>query len=327
MKPANASASLLTSFEVCPRKAYWNDWSLPKLSSKTMLSKGLSAGLIAPVSSGEQGTSFGEVSGSEILQLAADCGLDTPQSDVYSAVIHLATLSDVLVSAVRKPDDEAWLVPDPVQNWTSECFLSPDGLNLRRIVLVSHWSDQRHYAECKSWYTLGEMVHYKLPMQMVVLVIGQERNGKRHTPWTQGFLHPQNHQLRFRKRSKGYREAGNVFNDKWEKIWREDHDEISGEKWLQAMLTDDILRDVCFKVDVPLPEELMCQKIRDMAARKLERLQNMKELPESQLTGCDWPIPCLFRRCCGSVPERKPSEKLGFVRLSTLQPQLESQSI
>lgn len=326
-------ARLLTDLETCPRKGYLGrTWERNKLSSKDMLSQGIRAGLVAPVSSGEQGSSFGEVSGSEILQLAADRGLDTDQRDVYASVIHLAALSDILVSAIRKPNDPEWLQTptshfspsnegakeEVVQNWTSGCFVSPDGLNLRRVALVSHWNDSRHYAECKNWATLGPIVHHNLPLQIVVLVIGQYKGGKYHSPWTQGFLHPANHQLRFRKRSAGFRQTGNVFNDKWTKIWREDHDEIKRETWLQSMLTDDILRDVCFKVDVPVPEEPMCQKIRDMAARKLERLAAMKEIPEPQLSGCEWPMPCPFRFGCHSIPERLPSLKNGFVRVEAL---------
>ena len=311
----NASASLISSFETCPRKAYWSHWSLPKLAAKDMLSKGIRAGLMAPVASGEPGSSFGEVSGSEVLQQASDRGLDTNVKDVYSAVMHLAALSDILVSAVRKVDEKPWLIPEPVQNWTSEAMLSPDGLNLRRIVMVSHWNDDRHYAECKSWATLGEIVHYNLPMQLAILVIGQHRNGRYHGPWTQGFLHPQNHQLRFRKRSAGYKQAGNVFNDKWEKVAREDRSEISNEKWLQAMLTDDILRDVCFSVEVLVPPPQQCERIKHLASVKMERLRAMKEVPEAQLTGCHWPIECPFIKLCHSIPERKPSQKQGFVLL------------
>src|SRR6266568_2045406 len=229
------------------------------------------------------------------MQLAEDRGLQTQEHDIYSEVIHHAALSDILVSAIRKPTDEPWLVPEPVQNWTSACFLSPDGTYLRRIALVSNWSDSRHYSECRGWFTMGEIAHYGLPMQIVVLVIGQERRGKRSSPWVSGFLHPMNHELRFRKRRKGPMRGGGVgqvFNDRWEKIWREDHAEITRESWLNGMLKDDILSDVCFKVDVPVPDKTHCQRIRDMAARKLEQLGNIIEKPEGNLSTCDFPVPC-----------------------------------
>jgi hypothetical protein len=126
-----------------------------------------------------------------------------------------------------------------------------------------------------------------------------------------------NRELRFRKRQKGFRSEGNAFSDKWEKIWREDHAEISRETWLQTMLKDDILRDVCFKVDIPVPAAEQCKRIRDMAKRKMDRLAKMTEKPEANLSSCDWPIPCQFRRLCHVLPEREPSEKTGYLNIAS----------
>lgn len=307
-----SSPSLLSDLETCPRKAYYSPWESHKLQPRDMLTLALRAALQSPEAQDE---AFGELAGATVLQLAEDRGLDTDAQDIYGRVIHIAALSDILVSAIRKPKDPHWIAAGSVHNWTSDCFVSPDGRNLRRLCLVSHWNDQRHYSECQNWYSLGEIAHFKLPMQMVVLVIGQERCGKRHTPWTSGFLHPANHELRFRKRSKGSRAEGNVFNANWEKIWREDHDEIKRETWLQSMLKDDVLRDVCFRVDIPVPPAEQCKRIRDMAARKMDRLAKMTEKPEANLSSCDWPTPCQFRRLCHNLPEREPSLKNGFVLL------------
>lgn len=119
-----------------------------------------------------------------------------------------------------------------------------------------------------------------LPMAQVVVVLGQNRKGKRYGAWSKGFQHPQSKQLRFRKRSKGSRSPGNTFKDSWIDCWRVDHAEISNQAWLQAMLTDDVLGDVLIKVDIPVPPAEQCKRIRDMAARKMERLSKMTEKPE-----------------------------------------------
>jgi hypothetical protein len=63
--------------------------------------------------------------------------------------------------------------------------------------------------------------------------------------------------------------SSEIFSDKWEQIWREDRGEIETEQWLWAMIEDDILRDVCFTVEVEAPEPKERQRILDMAARKL----------------------------------------------------------
>lgn len=309
-----STAALLTAYESCHRKGYFQTvWEPNRLSAKEMTYRAICLALEAQE---PQDGAFGEVAGSAVLQLAQDRGIESALPHIYGQVIHHAALADILVSTLRKPTDPPWLVPQNVQSWTPSCFLAPDGGSLRRIVLVSHWTEARHYSECRSWFSLGEVCHYKMPMQMAVLIIGQERNGKRSSPWVSGFCHPMNKQLRFRKKSKV---ATEVFNDKWAKILREDHAEISRETWLAAMLQDDVLPEVAFKVDIPVPEEVQRQRIVDMAARKLEQLYAITEKPEASLSVCDWPVKCPFHQCCHVLPERDPNEKNGFVRIQTAQ--------
>lgn len=306
--------ALLTSLETCPRKGFWSkDWAFQRIPAKEMVSQAIRTALLAP--SQPESPPWGELAGDAMMQLGADRGLDTDVHNVYDSVLHHACLVDLLVSSIRKPNDPPWMTPAASKLWTPDCYLSPDGNSLRRIVLVSNWSDSRHYSECRSWYSLGEMAHYDLPMQLVVFVIGQQRNGKRSSPWTQGFLHPMNKQLRFRKKS---RSTSEVFNDKWNKVYREDHDEISRETWLDSMLRDDVLAEVCFRVDIPLLDHPHRLRIRQTTERKLSALHAMKEKPDIQYSTCDFPVPCVFKRCCHVFPEREPSEKNGFVPVSVL---------
>jgi hypothetical protein len=173
-------------------------------------------------------------------------------------------------------------------------------------VLASVWNDERHYSSIRSWHGLGETAAYGLPMTIVVLILGQHRDGRRAGPWTKGLLHPQNHKLRFRKKKAI---SSEIFSDKWEQIWREDRGEIETEQWLRAMIEDDILRDVCFTVELEPPEPKERQRILDMTARKLERLAKMTKPPEPSMGMCDRP-PCPYRDCWAI----EPSEKTGFVK-------------
>jgi hypothetical protein len=316
--PHSSTPELLTALETCPRKGWYSQrWQAQRMISSRMVSEAIQIALSAPV---EAGRPLGEVAGDAMMQLAEDRGMDidtkeTRVSSVYDAVLNHACLADLLVTAIRKPTDPPWLTPPASNIWTSGCFLAPDGNSLRRVVLVSHWSDERKFSESRNWYTAGEIAHYDLPMQLVVLIIGQMRNGRRRGPWTQGFCHPQNHQLRFRRRRAGNRSEGEHFNERWEQIWREDHAEISRETWLESMLKDDVLPEVCFRIDIPTLSPPHRQRILEIRERKLDALHAMKEKPDVQLSGCHWPMPCEFLRCCHSDPEREPSAKNGFVRL------------
>jgi len=177
------------------------------------------------------------------------------------------------------------------------------GQSLRRVLCVSNWSDDRLRSELRSWYCLGEVCHFNMPMQMIVAIVGQIRDSRRQSHWCKGLQHPKSKALRFQRRTKKTTEG---FNESWQVIWREEHAEISKEKWLQSMLDDDVLRENLFVVDVPVPGKTEVEKVKEMAQKKLQKIQSLKSLPEKKLSNCEYPNPCPFRACCWSEPEKEP---------------------
>lgn len=310
-----SSADLLTAYELCDRKGVWSgQWRLPRLTSTEMLQRAIRVGLTT--GGGGELSEVGQFAGDAVMELAANPGLELPSGvhSVHQSAIHHAYLADILTQAIRKPTESPWAVPEPLgQHWTSSALLSPSGTHLRRVVLVSAWNADRHYEEVRSWYGIGEVAMYRIPMQMIVLVVGRNIDGRRSSPWTRGFLHPQNHKLRFRKKSKSTFET---FSDKWEHVWREDRDEIEAHAWMQAMLDDDILRDVCFTVDIKVPSDEECERITMLGSKRLDSLRvdasDQSLLPQLRLSTCS---KCQFLKCCWSTPAFEPSEKSGYVRI------------
>lgn len=305
-----SSSHILTTLERCPCAAFFaKDWKLQKLDETTMVQQGLRVGLTTA------DADHGQRAGEEVYALGANPGLITSHFDVHGQVVHLAALADIIATAVRKKNEKPWSIPKAIElasgaAWKSAAYLSPDGTHLRRVALVTNWSDDRHYAEARSWRTLGEVCVYGLPMQQVVCVIGQSKSGKRHSWWTHGLRHPANKKLRFRKRN----QIEEPFKATWREVWREDFDDITTQEWLQAMLEDDVLKDCCFNVSVPVPEKTARQQIVDLAVRKLEIIGKMEAKPDQNLSTCDWPTPCSFRTPCHRNEE--PNRRYGFVQIS-----------
>lgn len=301
------SAALLTAFERCRVAAYFaRDWRRFKLDDIEFLQSSLRAGFTT------ERRDHGQAAGEHCYELGANPGIVSTQMDVHSQVVHLSALSDILATAIRRDGEKPWSLPSPTEiapgvTWRSSAFLSPDGTHLRRVVLASSWSDDRHYAESRSWFSLGEVCVYGLPMQQVVAVIGQSRNGKRHSWWTHGLQHPMNRKLRFRKRN----QLDTPFKETWKEVWREDDSDVSTKQWLQSMLDDDVLRDCSFKIDIPVPERMAQQEIVDLAVRKLEAVEKFSAKPAKNLSTCDWPVPCRFRTPCHG--NDTPGRKYGFV--------------
>lgn len=305
------TAEILTAYETCERKGYWSlSWQPNRMPDTALLQDALRTAMLT------DRKDYGEAAGERVLELAEERGVETRSHQVYAAATSTACLADMLAVGIRQSHKEApWRVPETLDGvWTPGTLISPCGAFLRRFVLASSWSDDRRLGEVNSWRTMGEIAHYEMPMQLVVAVIGPVRDGKRHSYFSKGLLHPKNHKLRFRKKSNS---TSTDFKGTWEKVWREDHDEIATHEWLAAMAEDDVLRDCLFVIDVPVPEASKIGHIRELAKQKLERLQKI-DLPEPQLTGCWWPSLCSFVDICHSGKWSEPSEKAGFIPVRQL---------
>lgn len=297
-----STAEILDGFERCARIPWWErDWVKNRLTPQDMLEIGLKAGLTA--ASGDYGMEAGET----LFALGATRQIESKQHDLHAQVVHLASIADIVTTAIRKPADEPWGVPEPLERWESECFLSPDGSHLRRVIFVTSWSDDRHYSLCRSWGALGEVCQYNLPLQLVVVMLGKHEEGRFRSFWTRALRHPVNKQVRFRKKQN----IGAGFKGSWDEVWREDHDEYTTQEWLEAMLKDDVLRDVLFKIDVAVPDKVSRNRIVDLADRKMDKVERIKVLPDQNLSTCDWPVPCAHRKHCHAGEE--PSGRYGFL--------------
>jgi hypothetical protein len=309
-----STADLLTNVEQCPRKGLFSrEWQSNRMSDTEMLQDALRCAMLET-----ERTDIGELAGERVMELAETRGIETKSHQVYDACTSTACLADILSVAIRKPKEGPWRVPETLVGksyvWNSGALLDPTGTFLRRFVLASSWSPDRQLAEVNSWRSLGEVVQYQMPMQMIVAVLGPHRDGKRHSPFTKGLLHPRSHKLRFRKKSQS---TSTEFKESWDRVWREDRGEILPHQWLSAMIEDDVLKEHLFVVDVPVPEESKIQELKDLAERKLQAVWNLGQVPDRQLSGCFSPTQCQYIHCCWGK-WKEPSEKAGFIPVANL---------
>lgn len=301
---------LLVSNETCSRQSFWNlDWEPGWLTGKEFLESGVKYGLLTP------DPEFGKQAGARVMALAAGKEVRiTSGANQFDSLVNIANLADIISVAIRKPLEGPWKLAKPVPLgdeylWNSGALLDPSGTHLRRLTFVSDWNEDRHYSTCRHWSNLGTACAYGRDLQLVVVVTGPFREGRYRSPWTQGLRHPKNRGVRFRK--KNQIESG--FKDSWIKMWREDASDIPTHTWLEMMTSDGVLQSLLIRVDIECPPEEGRQHILNLAKTKLDRLANTKELPEQNLTTCDWPIPCVYRKNCHNGEE--PSGRYGFVKI------------
>src|SRR6201984_3634210 len=300
------SAELLLSLDRCPRQAFWSQsWESPAVHPNEVLRRAVDAGLMTSESDP------GQLAGDTVMRIAAERTLDGEGSQ-YNCALHTAALADTVVTALRG-NSGPWARPADIPmkgvTWVSSAFLEPSGVRLRRVLLADRWSTERFQSEIHSWKGLGEIAAYGMPMTLQVVLIGQRRNGRHHSPWSKGFTHPRSRNLRIRRR------MGGEFKENWVEVWRETSD-FNREHWIEQMRRDYVLNDVLFEKEIPMPDEAVLAKIKHLAQKKLQRLSATSEVPEPNISACWWPTGCQFRTACWQF--REPSERDGFVAIDSM---------
>jgi hypothetical protein len=238
----------------------------------------------------------GRAASDAFMELATSRGIDTEESDLLGLAEHYAALAEFIVWMLRPK--VAWERPEDIKldnhAWESSAFLSVDGTRLRRVTLVDRWSEKRAEAIEHEWSVMGECAAYQVPMDLIIVALGQSRDGRRHGPLSKGWTHPVAKNLRFRKRD------GSGFDGNWGSIFRE-KSQFSREEWLETMTNDGIFTDAVFVHQVQIPDNI--EQIRQLAISKLQRLRDTESIPEPQLNQCfDAISPCPFRYECRELP-------------------------
>lgn len=299
-----STAESITNLESCLRRALWAESFEPQqLHPTVILRKAIYEGLLT------ERDDCGEAAGEHVMELAGDRGFDIDTSVVhvslYDTALHYAALADIIVTHLRDNGGK-WSRPEPCDGHIPDCLRDPNG-TLKRIILPSRWDEERQAQELHSWFNFAEMVAYRERMTMEVVILGQSRKARRHSAWSRGHLHPRNRQLRF-KRNAHYGQRDKPFGENWIPVWREDHDQLTREQWLEAMEADAMFEDLHLSIPIVLPGAANMQRLRDLIARKTERLEKLKGLPEPSYSACHNPInPCQFQGCCLETPESKPA--------------------
>lgn len=305
---------LLTAFESCRRKAYWlKSWEPHRMTAIHMTQKAVLEALAHPLA--DPGEDLGQFAGDTVMGFAADRGLIIPDpSHIHRSAVNHAAIADIVTSTIRKPSDPAWRTESQMDEdgLRDSCFMDSTGTFLRHFIPVTAWGEERQTHEVRSWHCLGQVCQWKMPMQLVVAVLGPVRLGRRSNPWSRGLLHPMRSHLRFKLRNRGMVDG---FKETWTPVVREEHAEIDRSKWMQAMLDDGVLRELLFSIEIPVPSAQDMRAIRELRKRQTDKLLSFIRLPGKQLSTCDGPlVPCPFRSCCWSSPESVPDDG-GFDRV------------
>lgn len=281
------SPDAIEKFERCSRLYRWSrDYLGGRINPLAAVYAGLDAGLTG-------GDPY-----SAVMELAVNPGLDFGCPDVYSAAVSHARLAELLTIYLRG-GDSLWIRSGSV--WES-------GPDLRRIVLIDRWSEERKMAAIRSWRTLAPICTEDRPMLLNFISIGQTVDGRRVSPWTRAWAHPKNNAIRFKKLD------GDSLGPGWAQVWRE---RWQGDpmRWLSVMQRDKCFDELVHSVRVPVPQR------REEYLADLERIEReMVELPADppmSRDGCYRFSPCVFVPVCHGPTKVTPAD-CGWIKVEDI---------
>jgi hypothetical protein len=279
----------------CSRFRTWSErYELPRIPLSDALNTSLRAGLLA----GDQAAAY-----TKFMALAANPGLDIDGGRIYDIAVHHAQMLEVLTSYLVT--DGPWMpaeaVPFNGDTYEPLSYQLPDG-RLRRVVLCSSWNSLREQEEKTSWWSVGDMAVTGRPMLVNVLVIGSAKGGFRQSPWTTGYIHPENGILRIRKKD-------GVFTDRWKKVYRENTD-LRSLDWLTKMQQDAAFEGIV--------ESFTLDGVDKGVLKDMERMKFGGT--EMRRSACFRNVPCVMAELChrGLNPARANWREKPLVQLLTM---------
>ena len=297
------SPQILDTWDRCQRRfAFERDWETRAISGLGLCYRALEGALSEPIPE--------EAAKSIALKLASQMELRVSSPSTYDAIEHYGGLAGIIAVFIR--GKLGILMRSPVNQqdgyeWHPATFEDSSGLR-HRFALVDHWDDDRLSAEAHSWRTIGELAATGRPLTLHAIVIGVHRAGRRHSPWTRGYLHPLSKKLRFSKQTRN-QGSHREFGGQWTIMWRDNYPNCSTESWLLQMQEDDVIRDLVISRPVKLdPSD------RRLLAAKREIVQIQQQMEKATVnepmrrSSCDETGrgPCPFAACCYSSMEITP---------------------
>ncbi len=125
-------------------------------------------------------------------------------------------------------------------------------------------------------------------MVITAILIGSLRDGYRPSPWTQGYIHPQNGGIRIAKRE-------GKFSDSWDKTYREQSG-LTSLEWLKIMQEDGVFAEVVHSIIENPPKD------REQILREMGQMASEMSSPHSRQTrsACYRFTPCPFLPACAT---------------------------
>lgn len=266
MSGLSLSASDIRSFQTCKRR--WlleRHWRVVRWRPSYLFRSCLREGIFQLSNAGETATVRANAR-TRFLTEAARPGLDVLTGDPWTVAQDWAGMLGVTLTALSRlvlltlqrsqPIDIS-----PLVSWLPLSWQDDSG-TLHRWLTVDAWDDDALVREAHSWHVLGDMVMLDAPMMLHAIEIGQQRGGRRHSPWARCYKHPViAGTFRF-QRPDGKGGWRKLSGEQWKPLWYADQTKPDPEAWCDLMDADHVTQSLLHHISIQQPSRSQSQRIR-----------------------------------------------------------------
>jgi hypothetical protein len=145
-------------------------------------------------------------------------------------------------------------------SWLPLAFADESGM-LHRWLACDAIDDDVLAREGHSWHVIGDMVMCDAPMMLHVVEIGQQRNGRRHSPWARCYKHPAIANLFRFQRPDGKGGWRKLAGEQWKPFWYADQAKPDPAQWCDLMDSDHVTPALLHHISIQQPSRQAAQRI------------------------------------------------------------------
>jgi hypothetical protein len=251
------------------------------------------------------------------LTEAARPGLDVMSGDPWVVAQDWAGMIGVVLTAISRLVMLTLTRPQqiPLPPPASECAWRPstwqdDSGTLHRWITVDAWDDEALAREAHGWAVIGDMVMLDAPMQLHVVEIGQQRNGRRVSPWARCWRHPVIAGMCRFQRPDGKGGWRKLSGEKWSPLWYADQTKPDPTQWCDLMDADHVTQSLLHHVSIAQPSGRQASRIRAEILHVGQEMHRSLQEHAGPAGGMEVPMarsacdpvggPCQYQTCCFS---------------------------
>lgn len=193
--------------------------------------------------------------------------------------------------------------------WSPFAWKDDSGV-LHRWITVDGYDDGVLARECHGWKVFGDICVCDAPLTLHVVSIGQQRGGRRQSPWARAFKDPVI-AGRFKFQRGNRRSGHSPLQGDWRPLWYADQTHPDPEAWCDVMDREEVTPSLLHHIPIAQPSEAVRRDTLDQIARLASQMSRLgsehprnsggMELPMSR-GACDGWVPCPWQQACFVEP-------------------------